>query len=247
MRDISVPAAAAASDTRRQHKLQTVGLDPSGSQSIRRFTPVMPVMNTSVWQASSTAAEASGWEMSLCIVQSCKGVMHVQAAAGACGVVLLTDADSFSAGRLATPPMHAAVAAAVRGVMLPILVLVADAPAGSPVGSGDMQNGPPDREAADRAAAETLVQHLNSSADGSADGTGDGSMPAINVMGIAGQAGPSEAALIQGLAWLAEHAPPQPCLWVSIARCHRPDPGQGLSASFSHPWRSAANLFLQHC
>jgi hypothetical protein len=157
------------------------------------------------------------------------GVSCMQAVAGACGIVLLTNADSLIGGGLAAP-LRTAVASAMQGVLLPLLVLVADAPAGCPVGF-DPAKAPPQSEAADQAAVKALVQHLDSTNGYSSESSSGRNAPAMNMIGIAGQAGLSDAALLQGLAWLAEHSPPQPRLWVQAvmqsiilpATCHHHD------------------------
>lgn len=141
-------------------------------------------------------------------------ILCVQATAGACGAVLLTDAGGLGAGGLAGP-LRAAAAAALQGVPRPILVLLADAPAEA-LTDNAAANGLSHDSAAERASGRALAQDLHSSGGYGSIGSGDTFAPAIRVVGIAGQAGLSEPALLQGLAWLAQQAPPQPCLWVEL-------------------------------
>lgn len=129
----------------------------------------------------------------------------MQAAAGASGIVLLINRNSVEAGALAAC-LQAAVAAAANAMPLPLLVLVAD-----PSGSSSAVNG------THTAFGDALAQELHHS---SGSGSTGERVSAVEVVDISaprcgGEAGPSEAALLQGLAWLAEHAPPQPRLWVS--------------------------------
>lgn len=136
-----------------------------------------------------------------------------QAAAGATGIILLTSRDSVEAGALAAP-LQAAVAATARAVPLPLLILVADGNTGSSnavSGSSGALNGTPGSEATEEASGEALAQELHSGSSGS--GVRVSAVKVVSI-GARGQAGLSEAALLQGLAWLAEHAPPQPRLWV---------------------------------
>ena len=148
--------------------------------------------------------------------------MCVQATAGACGAVLLTDTGSLGGATLAGP-LHAAVAAGARGVSRPVLVLIADAAAESPaeaLAGGAAANCLARGWASDRASGRALAQAPHRSrTSSSSSGRGGGSSSdalhlAIRAVGIAGQAGLSEPALLQGLAWLAQQAPPQPRLWV---------------------------------
>lgn len=140
-----------------------------------------------------------------------------EAAAGASGIIVLAEARSVAATALPAP-LQAAIAATAREVPLPLLVLTTDRSAGgsdSHVGGGSrhLQNG--SSAALDEEAPEALAQTIRR--DSSSSGSGV-RISAVKVISISshggGEAGLSEAALLQGLAWLAAQAPPQPQLWV---------------------------------
>lgn len=173
-------------------------------------------------------------------------MLCVQATAGACGAVLLTDAGGLGAGSLAGPLRAAAAAAALRGVSRPILVLVADVPA-KPLAGEAAANGLPHGGAVDKAFGRDLARRLYSNGGyGRSSSSGDTFASAISVVGIAGQAGLSEPALLQGLAWLGQQAPPQPRLWVGPC-LQRPDYLTPLpSLPLRHPTSNTCILPRSH-
>lgn len=144
----------------------------------------------------------------------------VQAAAGASGIIVLAEAGSVAAAALPAP-LQTAIAATAHGVPVPLLVLTTDRSTGGSDGSGSRQLPDGGSAALDEVAPEALARTIRR------DGSGGGSgvrVSAVKVISIrprgGGEAGLSEAALLQGLAWLAAQAPAQPQFWVRLRLCN---------------------------
>lgn len=158
--------------------------------------------------------------------------------AGASGVIVLADSGSVSAGDLSAS-LRAAVAAASPAVPLPLLVLTSGPESNNARSSNSTANDGSDRilslqnGGAGQNGAGSGHNH-EATSDAVARGLQSGGscgaarVSAVKVVSLSrhggggGEASPSEAALLEGLAWLTEHAPTQPQLWVRLLPCAAP-------------------------